>query len=434
MTTPHLIPASGTAPAVRIERDVVYGSGRVGHATAQQHSRPLLLDVYLPEGEAASGPYPALILAHGGAYHRGSKDTDEFEQDGSQNTPMPEYCKRFAARGYVCFSVGYRLTQELPGPQVRPIKRDRQQVARGRIDHVRELLGLPRATTEELLDGTEAVYQDMAQAFRFVQANASRWQIDPERIAMGGFSAGAFASLYASYAIGMPAAAIVSLSGGMDMPDAQYYVHGARGQPPVLMFSSEHDLPGIGERTQAFADAAAAAGIGLRRYFVPGKPHFYDHASPVELKQSTLSGAPQTGSLESVLIDFLDRTLQPARVTIDQLDAFAQAWSRHDIDTLMSFMSEDCLFHTSAGQAASGTRAIGREAVRAAFMKAWADVPDAQWTRARHAVAGSRGLSEWTFVGTRASDGARIEVDGCDLFTFEGDKIRVKDSWRKQRL
>ena len=54
---------------------------------------------------------------------------------------------------------------------------------------------------------------------------------------------------------------------------------------------------------------------------------------------------------------------------------------------------------------------------------------------ARHGLTGQRlpGVSEWTFVGTRASDGARVEGDGCDLFTFQGDRIRVKDSWRKLR-
>ena len=72
-------------------------------------------------------------------------------------------------------------------------------------------------------------------------------------------------------------------------------------------------------------------------------------------------------------------------------------------------------------------------AVRSAYARAWVDFPDAQWTRARHFVSGRRGVSEWTFVGTRASDGRRIEVDGCDLFTFHGGKIRVKDSWRKSR-
>ncbi|HPU52151.1 MAG TPA: nuclear transport factor 2 family protein [Burkholderiaceae bacterium] len=116
------------------------------------------------------------------------------------------------------------------------------------------------------------------------------------------------------------------------------------------------------------------------------------------------------------------------------LDAFAKAWNRHDLDALMSFMTDDCVFHGWTGSEASGARHIGRDAVRAAFRQAWVDYPDAQWTRARHFVAGSRGVSEWTFVGTRASDGQRVEVDGCDLFTFSGDKIRVKDSWRKSRV
>jgi ketosteroid isomerase-like protein len=130
---------------------------------------------------------------------------------------------------------------------------------------------------------------------------------------------------------------------------------------------------------------------------------------------------------------FLAHSLVRPTVNIDLLERFAQAWSQHDIDALMACMSVDCVFHTSAGTEASGTRYIGREAVRIGFMRAWADFPDAQWTRARHVVAGRRGVSEWTFVGTRASDGQRVEVDGCDLFTFHGDKIRVKDSWRKQR-
>ena len=33
---------------------------------------------------------------------------------------------------------------------------------------------------------------------------------------------------------------------------------------------------------------------------------------------------------------------------------------------------------------------------------------------------------EWTFSGTRP-DGARVEVTGCDLFTFQDGKIAVKN-------
>ena len=48
------------------------------------------------------------------------------------------------------------------------------------------------------------------------------------------------------------------------------------------------------------------------------------------------------------------------------------------------------------------------------------------------AVQGDRGVSEWTFTGTRA-DGSRVDVHGCDLFTFRDGKIATKDSYRKNR-
>ncbi len=419
--------------AIRIERDVPYGEGAIGLGTDQPGVRPLRMDVYRPPGGVPVAGRPALVLSHGGAYHRGAKDRDEFEQDGSHNTPVHEYCERFAARGYVCFSIGYRLTQERPAPLALPIKRNRHEVQRGRIDWVRNLLGLPHASAEELLYGVEAAWTDVAQAFRFIEAHATRWNIDTDRIAMGGFSAGGFASAYAIFALGVPAAALVCLSAGMEPEDAEYYVHGGRGLPPILIFTGEHDLPSIPSRAKALASSAARAGLGMRHYLVPGKPHFYDRSSPIVLQDSTLPGGEACATLEVAMEQFLTAALVQPTVDVNLLEAFAQAWSRHDIEALMACMTDDCVFHTSAGPGACGTRYIGYEAVRNGFMKAWADFPDAQWTRARHAVTGRRGVSEWTFVGTRASDGQRIEVDGCDLFTFHGDKIRVKDSWRKHR-
>ncbi|MFM1988933.1 MAG: hypothetical protein RJA99_1890 [Pseudomonadota bacterium] len=429
--TPTRIPP--TSP-IRIERDLRYGEGAIGHGSAAPGTRPLLMDVFVPDGEAPEGGRPALVLAHGGAYHRGAKDRDEFEQGGTHNTPVHEYCERFAARGYACFSIGYRLTQERPPPLARPIKRDPQALWRDRTDWVRNLLGLPPASPEELLRGIEATWSDVADAFRFVHAHAARWGIDTERMAIGGFSAGAFAAAYSTFALGVPASAVVCLSGGMNAEDADYYVHGGRGLPPVLMFIGEHDLPSIPVRTEALQSRAARAGLGTRLYRVPDRPHFYDRESPVVLQASTMPGGEHCADVESAIEAFLAESLAPPAVTVDLLEAFAQAWTRHDIDALMACMADDCVFHTSAGPDASGTRHVGRDAVRAAFAQAWADFPDAQWTRARHFVAGRRGVSEWTFVGTRASDGQRVEVDGCDVFTFQGDRIRVKDSWRKQRV
>ena len=121
-----------------------------------------------------------------------------------------------------------------------------------------------------------------------------------------------------------------------------------------------------------------------------------------------------------------------ASVTVEMLEAFGAAWNRHDLDALMSFMTEDCVFETSAGPEACGTRHAGREAVRKAFAAAWHSFPDAQWRNARHFIDGDRGVSEWTFTGT-AADGSRVEANGVDVFTFRDGRIHTKNSFRKDR-
>jgi steroid delta-isomerase-like uncharacterized protein len=121
-----------------------------------------------------------------------------------------------------------------------------------------------------------------------------------------------------------------------------------------------------------------------------------------------------------------------ATVTVGMLEAFGAAWNRHDIEALMSFMTDDCVFETAAGPDACGTRHVGREAVRRAFAAAWHSFPDAQWRDARHFVSGDRGVSEWTFTGT-AADGSRVEANGVDLFTFRDGRIHVKNAFRKDR-
>ena len=119
-------------------------------------------------------------------------------------------------------------------------------------------------------------------------------------------------------------------------------------------------------------------------------------------------------------------------VSTELLEAFADAWNRHDADALMSFMTPDCVFESSAGPDVYGTRYQGEDAVRGGYVDVWTTFPDAHWGNARHFVCGNRGVSEWTFSGTR-EDGTRVEVHGCDVFTFRDGKIAVKDSYRKNR-
>ena len=120
------------------------------------------------------------------------------------------------------------------------------------------------------------------------------------------------------------------------------------------------------------------------------------------------------------------------QVTVETLQAFAEAWNRHDADALMTFMTDDCVFESSAGPDPWGTRSTGRAAVRRAYEDVWTVFPDAHWGDARHIVHGNRGVSEWTFTGTRL-DGTRVEVNGCDLFTFRDGAIALKNSFRKNR-
>jgi ketosteroid isomerase-like protein len=118
-------------------------------------------------------------------------------------------------------------------------------------------------------------------------------------------------------------------------------------------------------------------------------------------------------------------------MTTRELDAFFDGWNRHDVDRLMTFMADDCVFETASGTEACGTRHVGRERVRAAFARVFASYPDAAFRDTRHVLAGDRGLSEWLFTGT--ADGRKVEVNGCDVFTFERGKITVKSSFFKNR-
>jgi ketosteroid isomerase-like protein len=118
--------------------------------------------------------------------------------------------------------------------------------------------------------------------------------------------------------------------------------------------------------------------------------------------------------------------------TIAILDGFANAFNAHDADKIVSYMTDDCIFEASAGPDADGEKFVGKEAVKKAFEDIFKNYPDARWINPRHFIAGDRAVSEWTFTGTKP-DGSKIEVTGCDLFTFRNGKIYIKNSYRKNR-
>lgn len=114
------------------------------------------------------------------------------------------------------------------------------------------------------------------------------------------------------------------------------------------------------------------------------------------------------------------------------LQSFVDAFNAHDLNAIMNAMTDDCVFQASAGPDVDGETFQGQAEVRKAFENVFMNFPDARWSDPRHLIIGDRGISEWTFSGTK-SDGKRVEVTGCDLFTFSNGKIAIKNSYRKNR-
>lgn len=109
------------------------------------------------------------------------------------------------------------------------------------------------------------------------------------------------------------------------------------------------------------------------------------------------------------------------------------AFNRHDLDAIMSRFSDDCVLDAPRGPDLWGTRFTGKDEVRRGLASRFDGMPDVRYDDGDHFACGSRGVSEWTIRGTTV-DGAKVEVRGCDLWTFADDgRIARKDSFWKIR-
>jgi acetyl esterase/lipase len=126
--------ASLAAPCHLVAAEIVFEEGIEYSNPDGQH---LALNLARPKPPATKSP--AVLCIHGGGFRAGNRD---------RWNPL---CKKLAERGYVAATVSYRLAPAYPFP---------------------------------------APVHDVKAAVRWLRANAAKYQIDPERIASLGDSAG----------------------------------------------------------------------------------------------------------------------------------------------------------------------------------------------------------------------------------------------------
>jgi steroid delta-isomerase-like uncharacterized protein len=114
------------------------------------------------------------------------------------------------------------------------------------------------------------------------------------------------------------------------------------------------------------------------------------------------------------------------------LDGLCEAFNAHDLDRIMTFFADDCALEMPRGPDPWGARHEGRDAVRRGLASRFEGLPDVHYGDAEHFVDADRqtGISKWTLTGT-TRDGRRIQVRGCDFYSFRDGLVTRKDAYWK---
>jgi acetyl esterase/lipase len=267
----------------KLTTDIVYGQGEItvdGIST----TRNLLIDVYQPVNKSIASPHPAVILVHGGAFHRGGLRHPPYKEMGAVHSRMEDYARMLAPLGYVCFVVDYRLIPENPVPEMAPDSEGLQSYTEAitpaglnRTNFARSRMGLPPVKESERLklwNGILSAAEDLNKVVNHVRGSAEVYGIDPERIALGGHSAGGTTVLNAAYGLKSPVKAIFPLSPavlGFDMKK----VIDSPDLPPMLLVISQNDELAVSEHVPSLISTVKQAGLDYWFVWVPGFGHFY---------------------------------------------------------------------------------------------------------------------------------------------------------------
>lgn len=115
---------------------------------------------------------------------------------------------------------------------------------------------------------------------------------------------------------------------------------------------------------------------------------------------------------------------------VEVLRRLVDAFNRQDVEAALELFTEDAVFESSRGPDPWGRRYAGTSELREGIEGRFRVLPRGRYHDDTHFVCGDRGFSEWTLDATTA-EGEEIEVRGCDLWTFRGDRIARKTSFWK---
>jgi ketosteroid isomerase-like protein len=115
---------------------------------------------------------------------------------------------------------------------------------------------------------------------------------------------------------------------------------------------------------------------------------------------------------------------------LDVLAKVLDGFNARDADAIVAHFTDDAVFDSPRGPDPWGRRFEGKEAVRDGFQARFEGIPDVRYESHGDFVSGDRGVSEWTLTGTTTT-GERLEVRGCDIWTFRDGLISVKNSFWK---
>lgn len=112
-------------------------------------------------------------------------------------------------------------------------------------------------------------------------------------------------------------------------------------------------------------------------------------------------------------------------MTKERLLDFAEAWSCGDLNKVMQFFEEDCIYQPSVANNI-GERYLGKVAVRKAieYMMKYDDTVSSSVRNIQ--IFGEVGLWEWDYF---TKD--KKHIQGCDVFRFKDDYILEKNAYRK---